>query len=76
MRTAAGRERTCLICWLAPGTGKTYLGVRITEMLLYNRSVWSPPDEQSTPILMICHTNHALDQFLEFIVKRLHIRDG
>ncbi|CAF3694346.1 unnamed protein product [Rotaria sp. Silwood1] len=59
-----------------PGTGKTFLGVRITEMLLYNRSVWCPSDEQSTPILMICHTNHALDQFLELIVKRLNIREG
>ncbi|CAF2465989.1 unnamed protein product [Rotaria sp. Silwood2] len=59
-----------------PGTGKTFLGVRITEMLLYNRSVWCPPDEQSTPILMICHTNHALDQFLELVIKRLKINEG
>ncbi|CAM4799643.1 unnamed protein product [Rotaria magnacalcarata] len=59
-----------------PGTGKTFLGVRITEMLLYNRSVWCPPTEQSTPILMICHTNHALDQFLELILKRLKIKEG
>ncbi|CAF0779112.1 unnamed protein product [Rotaria sordida] len=59
-----------------PGTGKTFLGVRITEMLLYNRSVWCPPGEQSTPILMICHTNHALDQFLELIIKRLKINEG
>ncbi|CAF4369011.1 unnamed protein product [Rotaria sp. Silwood2] len=59
-----------------PGTGKTFLGVRITEMLLHNRSVWCPRDEQSTPILMICHTNHALDQFLALIVQRLNIREG
>ncbi len=45
-------------------------------MLLHNRSVWCPPNEQSTPILMICHTNHALDQFLEFIIKRLNIKEG
>ena len=63
-------------CFLAPGTGKTFLGVRITEMLLHNRSVWCPLKEQSTPILMICHTNHALDQFLEFIIKRLNIKEG
>ena len=61
---------------LAPGTGKTFLGVRITEMLLHNRSVWCPLNEQSTPILMICHTNHALDQFLELIIKRLNITEG
>ncbi|CAF2793462.1 unnamed protein product [Rotaria sp. Silwood2] len=57
-------------------TGKTYLGVRITEMLLHNQSVWRRPGEQSTPILMICHTNHALDQFLELIVNRLNIHNG
>ncbi|CAF1207828.1 unnamed protein product [Adineta steineri] len=59
-----------------PGTGKTFLGVRITEMLLHNRSVWCPYDVQPTPILMICHTNHALDQFLELIVDRLNIDKG
>lgn len=45
-------------------------------MLLYNRSVWCSSNEQSTPILIICHTNHALDQFLELIVKRLNMRQG
>lgn len=70
-------EKLHFLCFrLAPGTGKTFLGVRITEMLLHNRSVWCPPDEQSTPILMICHTNHALDQFLELIIHRLNIREG
>ncbi|UJR19289.1 hypothetical protein I4U23_022418 [Adineta vaga] len=59
-----------------PGTGKTFLGVRITEMLLHNRSVWCPSQEQATPILMICYTNHALDQFLELIVERLNIQKG
>ncbi|XP_053676712.1 NFX1-type zinc finger-containing protein 1 [Anopheles nili] len=38
-----------------PGTGKTFLGLRILETLLANTS------EQ---ILLICLTNHALDQFL------------
>ena len=61
---------------LAPGTGKTYLGVRITEMLLCNKHVWRRTLEQSTPILMICHTNHALDQFLELIVQHLNIKKG
>ena len=45
-------------------------------MLLHNRSVWCPVQEQSTPILMICHTNHALDQFLELIVNRLKLTEG
>uniref|UniRef100_A0A182PL95 AAA domain-containing protein n=1 Tax=Anopheles epiroticus TaxID=199890 RepID=A0A182PL95_9DIPT len=38
-----------------PGTGKTFIGLRIVETLLANT------DEQ---ILLICLTNHALDQFL------------
>uniref|UniRef100_A0A182SF40 AAA domain-containing protein n=1 Tax=Anopheles maculatus TaxID=74869 RepID=A0A182SF40_9DIPT len=38
-----------------PGTGKTFIGLRIVETLLANTS------EQ---ILLICLTNHALDQFL------------
>uniref|UniRef100_A0A182JSS6 AAA domain-containing protein n=1 Tax=Anopheles christyi TaxID=43041 RepID=A0A182JSS6_9DIPT len=38
-----------------PGTGKTFIGLRILETLLANTG------EQ---ILLICLTNHALDQFL------------
>jgi superfamily II DNA or RNA helicase len=47
-----------------PGTGKTYLGLRIVQTLLHNSKYWSPGLERS-PILVICYTNHALDQFLE-----------
>lgn len=43
------------------GTGKTYIGLRIVEVLLANTSQW--------PILIVCYTNHALDQFLEGILK-------
>lgn len=43
------------------GTGKTYIGLRIVEVLLENTSQW--------PILIVCYTNHALDQFLEGILK-------
>lgn len=58
------------------GTGKTFLGVKIAELLLHNRSVWSPTDHKNSPVLMVCQTNHALDQFLEHIVCRLKINDG
>jgi len=51
------------------GTGKTYLGVKIAELLLHNRSVWCPQTEENSPILMVCQTNHALDQFLEHIIN-------
>ena len=43
-----------------PGTGKTYLGKKITQILLHNSAAC-----EGTPILIVCYTNHALDQFLE-----------
>lgn len=45
-------------------------------MLLYNKKIWQGIFGESTPILMICHTNHALDQFLELIVRDLKITHG
>ena len=48
-----------------PGTGKTYVGVRIVEALLNNKEKWRKGVEN--PILVVCYTNHALDQFLEYI---------
>lgn len=42
-----------------PGTGKTFLGVKIAETLLRNLTA---------RILVICYTNHALDQFLEALL--------
>ncbi|XP_068745884.1 NFX1-type zinc finger-containing protein 1-like isoform X4 [Montipora capricornis] len=51
-----------------PGTGKTYVGLKIVQMLLHNRNVWSI-NETGGPILVVCYTNHALDQFLEGILE-------
>ena len=51
-----------------PGTGKTYVGLRIVEILLANKGFWSR-GPSSAPILVICYTNHALDQFLEGIIN-------
>ena len=48
-----------------PGTGKTYMGIKIVEALVRNRSSWDP--SLSSPILVVCFTNHALDQFLNGI---------
>ncbi|KAL0839055.1 hypothetical protein ABMA28_017042 [Loxostege sticticalis] len=45
-----------------PGTGKTFIGVKIASTLLRNLSL------EGTPMLIICYTNHALDQFLEGIL--------
>lgn len=42
-----------------PGTGKTFLGLALTRVLLASR-----PAESKRPILVVCHTNHALDSFM------------
>ena len=52
-----------------PGTGKTYLGLKVVKVLLENREVWTDPEVGSRPILVVCYTNHALDQFLEGILS-------
>ncbi|XP_023137605.3 NFX1-type zinc finger-containing protein 1 [Amphiprion ocellaris] len=53
-----------------PGTGKTYVGLKIAQALLTNQHLWR--DELGTaPMLVVCYTNHALDQFLEGIHKFL-----
>ncbi|RHZ73529.1 hypothetical protein Glove_230g154 [Diversispora epigaea] len=49
-----------------PGTGKSYIGVGIMRVLL------APENRKATnigPILTICYTNHALDNFLEDLLK-------
>ncbi len=50
-----------------PGTGKTFIALKIAEAYLRNRHVWDP--QKSSPILVVCYTNHALDQFLHEILK-------
>ena len=49
-----------------PGTGKTYIGLKAVQVLLTNRQAWDP--EKESPIVVMCLTNHALDQFLEGIL--------
>ncbi|XP_046577632.1 NFX1-type zinc finger-containing protein 1-like [Haliotis rubra] len=48
-----------------PGTGKTYVGLKIMQVLLENKDNLG----SSSGILVVCYTNHALDQFLEGIHK-------
>ena len=50
-----------------PGTGKTYIGLKIVKSLLINKSIWAPSDS-NVPIIIVCYTNHALDQFLEGLI--------
>jgi hypothetical protein len=49
-----------------PGTGKTFLGLKVATVLLQNAPVWNA---SSVPLLVVCYTNHALDQFLEGLVE-------
>ena len=56
-----------------PGCGKTYLGVRLAEFFYHNRLRISGCQK---PILMICYTNHALDQFLANIIEKLSLKPG
>ncbi|KAH9499460.1 NFX1-type zinc finger-containing protein 1 [Bulinus truncatus] len=51
-----------------PGTGKTFIGLMAMKALLHNKRVWIG-DEEPKPILLVCYTNHALDQFLEGILE-------
>lgn len=48
-----------------PGTGKTYIGLKIIHTLLQNRHLWEYKVQGKCPIMVVCYTNHALDQFLE-----------
>lgn len=51
-----------------PGTGKTYVGLKIVHLLLHNKEMWTE-NTKMDPILVVCYTNHALDQFLVGISK-------
>ncbi|KAG7455459.1 hypothetical protein MATL_G00256900 [Megalops atlanticus] len=57
-----------------PGTGKTYVGLKIVKALLDNDHIWQSGG--SSPILVVCYTNHALDQFLEGILKFMKKSSG
>lgn len=60
-----------------PGTGKTFIGLKIIETLitnLYNNTSKLTTADLETnkinkPIIVVCYTNHALDQFLEGILQ-------
>eukprot|EP00960_Hanusia_phi_P066370 766386-Hanusia_phi.AAC.3 len=56
-------QRSLAITQGPPGTGKTFLGVSIVKMLIENKRVGP-----RSPLLCVCYTNHALDQFLEHVL--------
>ena len=51
-----------------PGAGKTYVGLKIIQTLLQNRHFWEYQAQGKCPIIIVCYTNHALDQFLEGLI--------
>ncbi|XP_024528675.1 NFX1-type zinc finger-containing protein 1 [Selaginella moellendorffii] len=62
-----------------PGTGKTFVGMLIVKLLLANLkreatktrhfSTAEDVPDLCGPVLIVCYTNHALDQFLEGIFR-------
>ncbi|KAF9157254.1 hypothetical protein BGX20_004037, partial [Mortierella sp. AD010] len=48
-----------------PGTGKTKIGVDLVRVLVHNAARM-----QCGPILCICYSDHALDQFLEHLLDQ------
>lgn len=48
-----------------PGTGKSYLGIQLMKVLLDNRHRVG-----LGPVVVVCYTNHALDQFLEHLIQK------
>lgn len=50
-----------------PGTGKTFLGVKVAKALLQNLKTENTNGK--CLMLVICYTNHALDQFLEALLS-------
>lgn len=60
-----------------PGTGKTFIGLKIVDIIIKNMYDNVPvnselrwhPRKNLKPIMIVCFTNHALDQFMEGIIK-------
>ena len=50
-----------------PGTGKTYVGLKIAHTLLNNAEI-----AKISNILVVCYTNHALDQFVKGLLDKGH----
>lgn len=59
----AGLSREFALIQGPPGTGKSYVGTQIVRVLLANKA-----KAAMGPVIVVCHTNHALDQFLEHLI--------
>lgn len=45
------------------------MGLKVAEVFLRNYELWKGENDNRNPITVVCYTNHALDQFLEGILK-------
>jgi energy-coupling factor transporter ATP-binding protein EcfA2 len=61
----AALTRELVVIQGPPGTGKTYMALKIAGILIENKAQMG----RKTPILVVCLTNHALDQFLVGMLK-------
>ncbi|KAH8726711.1 P-loop containing nucleoside triphosphate hydrolase protein [Phaeosphaeriaceae sp. PMI808] len=59
----AGLSREFALIQGPPGTGKSYVGTQLVRVFLANKA-----KAALGPILVVCHANHALDQFLEHLI--------
>ncbi|KAE9969426.1 hypothetical protein EG328_006874 [Venturia inaequalis] len=59
----SGLSREFALIQGPPGTGKSYVGTQLVRILLANKE-----SAALGPIIVVCHTNHALDQFLEHLL--------
>lgn len=53
-----------------PGTGKSFVGVSLIRALLASKydETMNPNGADIGPIVVVCYTNHALDQMLEHLI--------
>ncbi|KAI9800521.1 MAG: hypothetical protein M1825_004069 [Sarcosagium campestre] len=58
--------RPIALCVGPPGTGKSFLGCALVQTLLASQKIAA----SRKPLLLVCVTNHALDSFLNDLVKR------
>jgi helicase required for RNAi-mediated heterochromatin assembly 1 len=61
----AALTRELVVIQGPPGTGKTFMALKIAGILIENKAQMG----RTTPILVVCLTNHALDQFLVGMLK-------
>lgn len=59
-----------------PGTGKTFIALEIVKVLLHNERKWRPNPKGNAPIVLICFTNHALDEMMRKLLDdKICIKD-